>query len=329
VPTQILDRGQSLADLGINAVWIGSASLTHERIDLLRRQSARVFAEFNTMHDAAYLKVHPDAAPIGSDGQVSPPPDGWQGVCPTHPGYRRSRMEAFRKTLTEFDIDGIWLDYHHAHASWEQAVPKLPDTCFCARCLARFGEDTHIALPSGPAPERARKLLGDLRAEWVRWRCGVYADWIREFRTIRDEVRPRALLGTFHCPWSEDDFDGALRAKLAIDLRDQAEHLDVLSPMPYHARFGHAADPEWIARQVASLGRRLGIAGAPDERLKIWPIVQLSEWGEPVPAAQVAEVLAQGTRPPATGVTVFAWGPLSKDWDKVERLGEVYRSLRP
>jgi hypothetical protein len=238
-------------------------------------------------------------------------------------------MEAFRRTLTEFDIDGIWLDYHHAHASWEQAVPKLPDTCFCTRCLAQFAKDVRIDLPARPRPELAQMFLGPLLAPWVQWRCGVFTDWVREFRTIRDEVRPRALLGTFHCPWSEDDFAGALRAKLAIDLKAQAEHLDVLSPMPYHARFGHADDPAWIARQVVSLGRRLGIEGSPDERLKIWPIVQLSDWGEPVPAAQVAEVLAQGTRPPATGVTVFAWGPLSKDWDKVERLGKVYRSFQP
>jgi hypothetical protein len=329
VPTQIMERGQTLSDLGINAVWIGAGSLTRERIDLLRRQAARVLAEFNTMHDAAWLKDHPDAAPIGSDGRISPPPDGWQGVCPTHPGYRRSRMEAFRRTLTDFDIDGIWLDYHHAHASWEQAVPKLPDTCFCDRCLARFVQEAHIDLPQQPVPELAGMLLGPLKAEWVRWRCGVFTDWVREFRTIRDQARPRALLGTFHCPWSEDDFDGALRSKLAIDLRAQAEHLDVLSPMPYHARFGHAADPAWISRQVAALGRRLGIEGRPGERLKVWPIVQLSDWGEPVPAKQVAEVLAQGTRPPATGVTVFAWGSLSKDWDKVERLGQFYRSLRP
>ena len=57
--------------------------------------------------------------------------------------------------------------------------------------------------------------------------------------------------------------------------------------------------------------------------------MQLSDWGEPVPAAQVAEVIGQGARPPATGVTAFAWGPLSQDWDKVERLGRAYRSLRP
>ena len=97
VPTQILDRGQSLADYGINAVWVGSGGLTREGVALLKRQGAKVFAEFNTMHDAAYLKDHPDAAPVGTDGKPCPPPDGWQGVCPTHPGYREARMEAFRQ----------------------------------------------------------------------------------------------------------------------------------------------------------------------------------------------------------------------------------------
>jgi hypothetical protein len=172
-------------------------------------------------------------------------------------------------------------------------------------------------------------LLGPLKPRWVEWRCGVFTDWVRELRAIRDEVRRDALLGTFHCPWSETDFDGALRAKLAIDLKGQSRYLDVLSPMPYHARFGHAADPAWISRQVSWLGRYLGIEGRPGERIKIWPIVQLAEWGEPVPVAQVSQVLEHGMRPPATGVTVFAWGGLTKDWEKVERLGQSYRSARP
>jgi hypothetical protein len=329
VPTQILDRGRSLADYGVNAVWIGAGGLTRDRVARLKTQGAKVFAEFNTMHDVAYLRDHPDAVPVGSDGKPSPPPDGWQGVCPTHPGYRQARTGAFRKTLGDFEIDGIWLDYHHAHASWEQAVPNLPDTCFCARCLDRFERDTGVELPERPTPERARTLLGPRRAEWVKWRCGVFTDWVREFHDIRDEVRPGTLLGTFHCPWSEDEHGGALRAKLAIDLKAQAEFLDVFSPMPYHARFGHAGDPAWVGRQVAWLGRHLKVEGKPGERLKIWPIVQLSDWGEPVPADQVASIVDQGTRPPATGVTVFAWGSLVKDWDKVERLGHAYRSLRP
>ena len=45
-------------------------------------------------------------------------------------GYREYRMRSFREVLQSHDVDGIWLDYHHSHASWEQAEPNLPDTCF-------------------------------------------------------------------------------------------------------------------------------------------------------------------------------------------------------
>jgi hypothetical protein len=330
VPTQIFDRGRTLADYGVNAIWIGSGSVSRELIEGLKARSpgVKVFAEFNTMHEASYLKDHPDARPVGPDGRVAPPPDGWQGVCPTHPGYRRARMEDFRRTLRAAPIDGIWLDYHHAQASWEQARPNLPDTCFCDRCLSRFASETGVRLPDAPTAERARRLLGADRSAWVRWRCGVFTDWVREFRAILNLERPGALLGTFHCPWSESEYGHALREKLAIDLKAQAHYLDVLSIMPYHARFGHPDDPAWISRQTEALGRSLGIKGEPGERLRIWPIVQLSDWGEPVPASQVRDVIDHGTRLPATGVMIFVWGTLYPQWDKVELMGESYRAIR-
>ena len=34
-------------------------------------------------------------------------------------------------------------------------------------------------------------------------------DWVREFRAILDRERPGALLGTFHCPWSEEEHSHA------------------------------------------------------------------------------------------------------------------------
>jgi hypothetical protein len=117
VPTQISDRGRWLSDYGINPVWVGSGGLTRDGVALLRRQGARVFAEFYTMHEAAYFKDHPDAAPVGTDGPPCPPPAGWHGVCPTHPRYRAARMAAFRRALRDFEVDGIWLDYYQAHAS--------------------------------------------------------------------------------------------------------------------------------------------------------------------------------------------------------------------
>jgi hypothetical protein len=328
VPTEIFDSGKTLGDYGINAVFIGTAGVNAERVKLIRSQGARLFAEFNTMHVAEYLKEHPDAAPVGADGKVSPPPEGWQGICPTHPEYRRSRMEAFKNLLREHAVDGVWLDYHHGHANWERAEPLMPDTCFCDRCIAWFQKDTGTRLPNRSAAARARMLLEELNGKWVQWRCDVFTDWVREFRSILDRTRPAALLGTFHCPWNDTDFDGALTQKLAIDLKAQARYIDVFSPMPYHARFGHSGDLEWISLRVTWLGRYLGIEGKQGERRRIWPILQASDWGEPVPVEQIVEALERGTRSPATGVMVFAWSSLRNQPDKIEELGRFYRAIR-
>jgi hypothetical protein len=329
VPMELLEQGKTLKDHGINAVFMGSGSLTAERVALLRRHDSKIFAEFNTMHVAGYLKEHPDAAPVGVDGKVCPAPHGWQGICPTHAEYRKYRMEAFRKVLSDFEIDGIWLDYHHSHASWERAEPAMPDTCFCERCLAQFARQTKTDLPDESPARLPALLLDKHRDAWVQWRCDVFTDWVREFRQIINQTRPKALLGTFHCPWTESERDGALRNKLAIDLKAQAEYVDVFSIMPYHARFGHATDPQWISRQTAWLGNHLGVRGEPGERHRIWPIVQLSDWGETVPVDQVRTVLEHGTRRPATGVMVFAWGSLRKQNDKVDQMTEFYRAIRP
>jgi hypothetical protein len=238
-------------------------------------------------------------------------------------------MEAFRKLLRDHPVDGVWLDYHHAHASWEQAEPIMPDTCFCDRCLRRFQGSTGVRLAPGPTAERARALLTTHRAHWVRWRCDLLTDWVREFRAILDETRPGALLGTFHNPWTDEEGGRARIEKLAIDLAAQAAYVDVFSPMPYHARFGHRDDPGWVSRQVGWLGRKLRVEGRPGERHRIWPIVQIADWGESVPVEQVGTVLDHGSRRPATGVMVFNWGGLRRQPAKVEAIGRIYRSWSP
>jgi hypothetical protein len=237
-------------------------------------------------------------------------------------------MNAFRELLVRFPLDGIWLDYHHSHASWERDTPEMPDTCFCDRCLSRFTEDTGIKLPKGSTKEKAALLLGARFKEWVQWRCDVFTSWVREFRAIIDETRPNALLGTFHNPWSDSDYEGARLKKLAIDLKAQSEYVDVFSPMPYHARFGHAADPEWISRQIKWLGNYLQLTGRQGEAKQIWPIVQLSDWGEEVSPEQVVTVLEEGTAPPASGVIIFAWGSLRKQNGKVDQIWPFFRQVR-
>jgi hypothetical protein len=97
--------------------------------------------------------------------------------------------------------------------------------------------------------------------------------------------------------------------------------------MVYHARFGHAGDPEWISRQVAWLGEYLNVKGEPGEQHRIWPIVQISDWGEPVPIQQVSTVLERGARRPASGVIVFAWSGVRKEPGKIDAIGRAFRSI--
>ena len=99
--------------------------------------------------------------------------------------------------------------------------------------------------------------------------------------------------------------------------------------MPYHARFGHPKDPAWIARQTQRLGKLLNLKGTPNEKQKIWPIVQLADWGPTVAAEQIPQILDYGSRLPATGVMVFHWSGISQRWEKVESLGRVYRAMKP
>ena len=101
------------------------------------------------------------------------------------------------------------------------------------------------------------------------------------------------------------------------------------APCPITPVSAHPDDPAWISRQVSWLGAHLGLRGTAEKQTRIWPIVQLSDWGETVSAAQVAEVLDQGTRLPATGVLVFAWGSLRDQPEKVEAMGRFYRAIDP
>ena len=129
--------------------------------------------------------------------------------------------------------------------------------------------------------------------------------------------RPGALLGVYHCPWTDEEFKGARRRVLGLDLDELADVVDVFSPMVYHGRMGRRTD--WVTEYVQWLSRRLRT------RAKIWPIVQAHGDTYEISANEFETVLRGGMSGAATGVMMFTAHAVASDDGKMRVMRQLYR----
>ena len=314
------DSGARLDDYGINAIFTGGHWLQLAQVARARAEGARVFAEFAALNGEEYVEKHPEAWPVDEKGERSPKAGWFMGVCPIEPGFRLWRMNELREMLRRLELDGIWMDYVHWHAQFEDPNPILPETCFCPGCLSAFQSATGVRLPEGGTAEKARWILEHQENIWRDWRCSVVTGWARDIKQIIRQERPGALLGLFHAPWTDQDFSGARRKILGLDFGQLAGVVDVFSPMVYHGRMGR--DPRWVGEYVAWLGESLGIKAGTFP--KVWPIVQATDEPAAVSPREFEEVLRRGASGAASGVMMFTVNAVAHDPVKLETLKKVY-----
>ena len=131
-PRPFWETGARLDDYGVNAVFVHSDGIDDETIRRARDEGCRVFAEFATLNGkyGDYVQNHPEAHPINDSGEPVAAATWFMGACPTDPGFRTFRMSALRDFLTRYDVDGVWMDYLHWHAQFEDPYPIFVKTCF-------------------------------------------------------------------------------------------------------------------------------------------------------------------------------------------------------
>jgi Tol biopolymer transport system component len=319
-PKAFWDKGGRLDEYGINSVFVHSGSITKELIERARTEGARVYAEFATLNGKGYVEKHPAAWPIDASGEKSPPASWFQGVCPTDAGFRAYRMNQLEELLSKHDIEGVWMDYVHWHAQFEEPDPILPETCFSESCINAFQQAKGIRVPAGKTAERARWILANHDGAWREWRCSVVNGWARDIRERMDRKRPGLLLGIYYAPWKDEEFASARRRILGLDLKALAGIVDVFSPMVYHGRMGRS--PEWVGDYVRWTGNALSINRSRPPWL--WPIVQAH--GEPraISPDEFGRVLALGSSGQSSGVMMFTIGAVAADPAKMQVLKTAY-----
>ncbi len=322
-PKPFWDKGLKLNNLGVNAIFVHSGSINLDMMNKARSEGLRVFAEFATLNGKNYVEKHPEAWALNEKGEKVEAASWFMGVCPTDPGFRQYRFNQLQELLLKFDLDGVWMDYLHWHAQFEEPEPILPETCFCNHCLKTFSKDTGIGLLTGTISEKAKWILNHENKQWRDWRCKIIYGWTAGIKEIISEIRPEALLGLYHCPWNDSEFNGARRRILGLDYDLLKETVDVFSPMVYHGRMGRK--PQWVKENISWFCDRLDIRN--DSFPKVWPIVQAHNDPGIISKEEFETVLTNGLASESSGVMMFTTYAVAEDEGKTQVMKKVYSQL--
>ncbi len=322
-PKPFWDQGLNLNDLGVNAIFVHSGSIDSSMIKRARSEGLKVFAEFATLNGKNYVDNHPEAWAINEKGEKIEAATWFMGVCPTEPGFRQYRINQLEALLLKYDLDGIWMDYVHWHAQFEDPEPILPETCFCDGCLDKFSNDIGIEIPTGTVRDKSQWIFDNHDTSWRDWRCKVIFEWTLDFKNIIKRVNPKALLGIYHCPWNDEEFNGARRRILGLDYNLLKETIDVFSPMVYHQKMGY--DPEWVGENIKWFGNTLGLDN--NAFPKIWPIVQAANDPGIILNEEFEAVLRGGLAGKSSGIMMFTSYAVAEDDGKIKVMKKVYKEL--
>jgi len=318
-PKPLWDKGFKLNELGVNAVFVHGGSVDKGMVSRAKSEGTMVFAEYATLNGKNYVEKHPEAWAINEKGEKVEAATWFMGVCPTEPDFREYRFGQLRDLL-KFDLDGIFMDYVHWHAQFEDPEPILPETCFCELCLSAFEKYSELEIPDESTAKKAQWILNNYDKSWRNWRCQVIYDWTVEVKRIIKEIKPEVLLGLYHCPWDDQEFDGARRRILGLDYDLLTETIDVFSPMVYHEKMGR--NPNWVQANIEWFSNQLNIEKGTYP--KVWPIIQAHNSPGIISNTDFETALRGGLAGKSSGVMMFTTASVAEDEGKTEVMKRVY-----
>jgi len=221
------------ADYGANALWFHGFDL--KAFDACAQAQIAPCVEFKVFR--ADFNQRPELIPIGVDGKPIRYGRLVQGVCLSQQAFLDEIEEALLAGVRTYEPTGVWLDYL-TYAGWfETPEPDLQESCFCADCIADFCEATGI---DADTPEQ---ILATAAPQWTRHKCERIAGFAVHYAGIIRTHLPHAIVGAYMCPWTPDEFDGALTRIFAQDYTLLSPAIDVFTPLIYVQKSGRSS--EW------------------------------------------------------------------------------------
>ena len=227
---------------GINCLQIMDRYFTRgdqsnaELISVARRQGIRIIIIFQCFYNDEFPVKRGEAA-CGLSGR--PLKEDWLSFrCPNDEAYKERRLADITDLAGRLRPDGISLDFFRYFVFWESGrEDSLKDSCFCPRCISRFNEEQNVE----NTPE---EILENYAEQWVRFKCGVIADYARRIRAAVKAVSENTLTAIHLVPWGKDEYESARRRIAAQDLSVLSDSFDLYQPMTYSKILSR--DIKWI-----------------------------------------------------------------------------------
>ncbi|MBO7743675.1 hypothetical protein I8J29_05670 [Paenibacillus sp. MWE-103] len=296
-----------MKDYGVNARWFHL--FNEAAFEACAEQELEACVEFKTFR--ADFQAHPELIPIGVDRKPIRYGRLVQGICLSQKEYLAKIEEELLAGIKQFKPRGIWLDYL-TYAGWfETSEPDLQESCFCPDCIADF---CNTAAVDAADPQ---EILACYSEEWKQHKCRKIADFALHYARLIKAHGPDCIVGAYMCPWTPDEFDGALTRIFAQSYHDLAEAIDVYTPLIYGSKSGRgpAWGREWLAQS----------AGFVPEGRKAQLILDALDYPESLEETARSEV-------PSWGIQVFAGASLFRDKEKAivfRNSVETIRNLLP
>jgi hypothetical protein len=228
-----LDYGERLPAYGANACWF---HMFDERaFEICDRLGIAACVEFATFR--ADFAAHPELIPTGADGKPIRYGTLVQGICLSQQAFLDQIEEKLRAGVQAYRPAGIWLDYLAGAGWFEVPDPDLQESCFCPRCIATFCEATGIDAAT-PA-----EILANHTDAWTSHHCARIASFGLHYAQIIRAALPGCVIGAYMCPWTPEEFDGALTRIFGQDYQQLAPAIDVFTPLIYGEKSGRP--PTW------------------------------------------------------------------------------------
>lgn len=294
---------KDVKEYGVNAVWFHG--FNEQSFANCAERELEACVEFKTFR--ADFAKHPELIPVGVDGKPIRYGRLVQGICLSQRDYVAEIEEQLLGGLQKFKPRGIWLDYLTYGGWFETPEPDLQESCFCRACIDDFCRSADV---DATTPEQ---ILSGYAEAWKAHKCRKIADFALHYATLIKSRLPGCIVGAYMCPWTPEQFDGALVRIFAQDYAMMAEAIDVFTPLIYCKKSGEQArwGRDWLASSAEFV---------PAHR-NVQFILDAADFPDSLTETAASDV-------PSWGIQMFAGAPLFADPDNARLFKRAVEAIR-